>query len=468
MQTIAVLLTCAAIQNPAAPGAGAPAAATAVEPTSILIGNALASDRAYERLRYLSDRIGARLAGSPNLEAAVQWALAEIRRDGLERVRTDPVLVPHWVRGTESARLLNPLPQPLPVLGLGGTVATPAGGITAPVVGVRSMAELPALRERARGAIVLFNCAMPPAAPPFEAYDKVYDCRSDGASAAAKLGAVAVLVRSLTTRSLRTLHTGTLWYEDKVKKIPAASISVEDAELIQRALDRDEQVRVKLELGARQLPEARSANVIAEWRGRERPDEIVLIGAHLDSWDVSPGAQDNGAGVVVAMEVVSLLRQQALRPRRTVRLVLFTNEENGMRGAHDYFRRHGAEHHVAAIELDRGAGRPVGWSVDGSEATLDRARELAHPLRVLGAERVEPGFAGVDLIPLTRAGVAGLELEAEADHYFDIHHSAADTFEKVDRLDLALQAAAAAAMVWQLAEVVDPLPPGVRKKDDQD
>jgi len=457
-----------AVATPSTTPASVPASAPVGQPPAQLVGAALSTDRPYQRLRHLTDHIGPRLAGSVGLETAVKWALAELAADHLESVRADPVAVPHWVRGEERARLLQPMARPLPVLGLGGTIGTPPGGITAPVVGVRSMAELPALGDRARGAIVLFNCAMPPELPPFDAYDKAYDCRSDSASAAAKLGAQAVLVRSLTTRSLQTLHTGTLWYDDKVKQIPATSVTIEDAELIQRALDRGEPVRVQLELGARRLPDARSANVIAEWRGRERPDEIVLIGAHLDSWDVGTGAQDNGSGVVVAMEVVGVLQRQGLRPRRTVRVVLFTNEENGMKGAYDYFKQHGAEHHVAVIEIDRGAGRPTGWSVDGSPGTLARVQELAGPLLSIGADRVEAGFAGVDVIPLTRAGVAGLELEADASHYFDVHHCAADTFEKVDRRDLALQTAAATALVWQLAESVDPLPPGVRKKTDQE
>lgn len=472
MLEVGTLLCCAlalrtATGNNALP-ASAPASAPAVGPVGELIGAALVSERPYERLRYLTDHIGPRLAGSTSLELAVKWAATELTRDGLERVRAEPVAVPHWVRGQESARLLQPMARPLPVLALGGSVGTPAGGITAPVVGVRSMAELPTLGDKARGAIVLFNCAMPPELPPFDAYDKAYDCRSDSASAAARLGALAVLVRSLTTRSLQTIHTGTLWYDEKIPKIPAASISIEDAELIQRALDRGEAVRVQLALGARLLPEAQSANVIAEWRGRERPGEIVLIGAHLDSWDVDPGAQDNGAGVVVALEVASLLREHGLRPRRTVRIVLFTNEENGMRGAKAYFAQHGKELHAAVMEIDRGSGRPTGWAVDGSPEFLARAQQLARPLRTIGADRAEAGFAGVDVIPLTQAGVAGLELEAEASHYFDIHHCAADTFDKVDRTGLALQTAAAAAMIWQLADSAAPLPPGVRKKDDQD
>jgi carboxypeptidase Q len=469
-----LLLACAtgtrAADTPpaAAPPAGDPGPTAALNldsPEARILLAALESDRAYERLGWLSDYVGPRLSGSENLERAIAWAKDLLEADGLENVHLQEVMVPHWVRGEESAEIVAPASRRLHILGLGGSVGTPEDGIEAEVVAVDSFEALDALGEAVAGKIVLVNVPMQDDIDPFDAYDAVFQYRSRAAARAAPHGAVAVLVRSLTTRSLRTPHTGGLSYADGVPKIPAASVAIEDAMRIQRFLDRGETVRVRLVMGAKTLPDAPSANVIAEWRGRERPDEIVLVGAHIDAWDVGDGAHDDGAGVVVAMEAAAILQRLDLRPRRTIRVVLFTNEENGLRGALAYAEAYDPDAHVAAIEMDSGADRPLGFDVEGGDEVVEAVRALAEPLEALGADRIRAGFSGVDLIPLVRVGVPGLGLMPDPQRYFDLHHTAADTFDKIDPKSLREQVAAVTIMAWRLAEAETPLPRGVVAED---
>ena len=278
-----------------------------------IIGAALVSNRAYTRLAYLSDDIGHRLSGSKNLERAIEWALAEMKRDGLDNVRGEKVMVPHWVRGEESLEITAPRPMKLAMLGLGNSVGTPAQGITAEAVVVRNFTELDALGERVRGKIVVYNV-------PFTNYGATVQYRSSGPSRAARYGAVAAIVRSITPISLQSPHTGGLNYDLQQPKIPAAAISIEGAEMLQRMHDRGERTTLRLKMEAKFLPDAESANVIAELRGSEKPDEIVLVAGHYDSWDVGQGAHDDGGGCIIAWEAVRLLKELGLRPRRTIRV----------------------------------------------------------------------------------------------------------------------------------------------------
>jgi len=456
---------------PALPAASAvPSARTLVAPSPPTLGPAvaqyaetarrireasLASDAAFQKLSYLSDRIGARLSGSPALEKAVIWAKDTLIADGHERVAAEPVLVPHWVRGTQSATLLSPVAREIAVLTLGGSVATPPGGVTADLLVVSSFDELEARKAEAKGKIVLFDHPMSPRGNPGVAYGEAIAYRVTGAARAAPLGAVAVLVRSLTTRSLGAPHTGSMrLLEGKAKNIPAACVSVEDAELLHRLAAAGDKPKLHMTLLPQTLPDAQSANVIAEIRGRELPDEIVLIGAHLDSWDVGQGAQDDGAGVVTVMQALTTLRTLGLVPRRTLRAVLFSNEENGKRGAAQYAKAHESElaRHVAAFEMDAGSGTPLGFMTEGEQSYLGEAREYAALLAPIGAGTMIAGYSGEDVQALKSAGVPLFGVMLDLEHYFDVHHSAADTLDKVDPANLQKAVAALATFSFVVAD----------------
>jgi len=468
MQVMLGVVACLVLPAAAARARGADA--RAVVPLDVayravaerIIGAALASDHAYLRLSQLCDDIGPRLAGSPQLARALDWAAAAMREDGLEDVRLQPVMVPHWVRGEERAVMVEPGPRPLHALGLGRSVGTPPGGITADVVVVSSFAELDSLPDsRVSGKIVLYDV-------PFAGYGATVRYRSQGANRAAARGAVAALVRSVTPVSLQTPHTGVMAaYVDSLPRIPAAAVTIEDATMMHRLLARGERVRVRLELGARTLPDTLSANVIGEIRGRERPDEVVVVGGHSDSWDVGAGAMDDGGGCVIGMETLRLIRMLGLRPRRTVRCVLWVNEENGTRGGEAYADSLGAQiaGHVAAIESDGGVERPVGFDVGvhrpGTEqldsvrtaAAAARVREIAPLLAGLGADRIRTGGGGTDIDPLLNRGVPGIGHRTVGEHYFDWHHSPADELDKVDPVELRRNVAALAVLVYVLADM---------------
>jgi carboxypeptidase Q len=421
-----------------------------------LIDAALADDEGYAKLTWLCDRIGPRLAGSAGLESAVKWAADQMRRDGLVNVQTLPVAVPHWVRGRESLRVVGPFERDLPLLGLGDSVGTPPEGITAELVVVGSFDELEQLgRARVAGKIVLYDV-------PFTSYGKTVQYRTSGASRAARLGAVAALVRSVTPTSLRTPHTGQMDYDAGVPRIPAAAVTVEDAMMFHRLATSGATVRVHLTMGAQMLPDAQSANVIGEIPGREKPEEIVLMGGHLDSWDVGQGAHDDGAGVVACMHAAALIRKLGLQPRRTIRVVAFTNEENGTRGAAGYKAWAGdsVSRHFAAIEMDGGAEKPLGFGV--GPKLYDRALEIGKLLERIGAGTIFGGGGGADISPLVRAGVTGISHRTVGTHYFDWHHTPADTLDKVDPQDFRLNVAAMAVMAYCLADLPDDSERGTR------
>jgi carboxypeptidase Q len=323
--------------------------------------------RGWERLAWMADTYGHRLSGSAALESAIDWTLSVMREDGLEAVRREPVMVPRWVRGEERARIVAPINRELHLLGLGGTVGTGKKALRAEVVVTPRLEDVKGLGAAAKGKIVLINQVMPPFDHEHQRthYGTTVTSRSSGASEAARVGAAATLIRSVTARSLQSPHTGSLRYAEGVAKIPAAALSVEDAELLARLAARGP-VTVELSLGAKTLPDALSGNAIGELRGRELPEEVVVIGGHIDSWDVGDGSSDDGSGCLMAMEAVRLLLKAGLRPRRTIRVVLFTNEENGLRGGIAYHAAHKAERHVAAIEADVGS-----W---GAAGVRDRGR----------------------------------------------------------------------------------------------
>jgi len=411
-------------------------------------------------LAELTDGVGARLAGSPGAEAAVRWAADWFRGQGIP-VRVEPVAVTHWIRGEERAEVVpskGARPQPLAVTALGMSAPTPPGGIAAAVVEVRSLEELAALGAKVKGQIVLFQHDMKDAA----GYGKFAGLRMRGPAAAARQGAAAALVRSLSTATMRLPHTGTTLFPPGEAAIPAAAIAVEDAELLHRLLGRGP-VTVRLVLGGHLAdpPLAPSANVVAEIRGGEKPEEVVVIGAHLDSWDLGTGAIDDGAGVAMVLDAMRIAASMPRPPRRTLRAVLFTNEENGAEGAVAYHESSLAAGtlHVAAMEADAGAGRPTGVEATVGQGGMDAVRAMAAPLAALGASDVRTGGGGVDISPLAYAGVPLLSVAQEASRYFDWHHSAADTFDKVDPRALAEASAAFAWMAWALADSPVLLPP---------
>jgi carboxypeptidase Q len=421
-----------------------------------IIAAATRDGAAYRRLAELTDRFGHRFSGSESLERAIDWVLDEMRRDSLQNVRGEPVTVPRWVRGSESAELIAPVRRPLPMLGLGGSIATPDGGITAEVLVVSTFDELQRRAAEAKGRIVLFDA-------PFTTYGRTVQYRRDGAVAAARVGAVASLIRSITPYSMRTPHTGNMAYDSLVPRIPHAAITVEDAMLLHRLQDRGERPVVRLEMGAQTLPPAQSRNVVAELVGRDRPDEIVVLGGHIDSWDVGTGAMDDAGGVVAAWEAVRLLKRLGLRPRRTLRVVGWTNEENGLAGGNAYRDAHqdALDRHVLAIESDAGVFAPRGFGFTGSDSALRIIRWIGSLLEPIGANTITAGGGGADIGPIMARGVPGMGLVVDGTRYFWYHHSDADTVDKLDPAELARCVATLAVMAYVVAELDQPLPRGV-------
>jgi carboxypeptidase Q len=422
------------------------------DPARRLIEEAASTRLAWERLAELGDSFGHRLSGSESLTAAIRWAAGLMRTDGLENVRLDPVKVPHWVRGAESAQIVAPGAHSLAMLGLGNSVGTPPGGVEADLLVVRSFHELEAAADPVKGRIVLFNA-------PFTTYSDTVQYRADGPSRAAARGAVAALVRSVGPPGLRTPHTGALRYAEEHPKIPAAAISTEDADRLQRMQDRGTRVRVRLSMEAKFLPDADSFNVIGEIRGRERPEEVVVVSGHIDSWDVGTGASDDGGGCVVSWEALRLMKKLGLRPRRTVRVVLFTNEENGLRGGLAYRDTYRDElaNHVLMLESDSGVFSPSGFGFSGSDHARRLVREVATLLEGIGAGTITASGGGADIGPSVQAAnIPAMSLNVEG-NYFLIHHTAADTVDKIDPRDMSRAAAAIAVMAYVVAEMPDRL-----------
>ncbi len=428
---------------------------------------ALSSDYAWQQLAHLTENIGPRPAGSPQAQAASEYVAAEMRKLGLE-AHLEPAQVSHWVRGMESAELVEfpgqarGTTQRIVLTALSGSSATPAEGITADVIVVHNFDELSAFgREKVAGKIVLFNVPYDKkkaaAGYAFEAYGEAVVYRGRGGRAVAELGGAASLIRSVGNAEYRLPHTGFSY----PAPVPAGALAVEDADLIEH-LAAQGRVRMHLTLTPQTFPDTTGYNVIADLKGSEHPEQIVVVSGHLDSWDLGRGAIDDGAGVAIAMSAAELLQRLHLRPKRTLRVIAWMDEENGGGGHEAYARTHAAENanHVAAIESDAGAGHPLGFSVKMSPAAVATLRPILDVLQPVGATvlRVTSVSPGSDIEPLVDSGVPGIGIIQDARKYFDYHHSAADTLDKVDPQQLRENAAAMAVMGYALAAMPDPLP----------
>jgi hypothetical protein len=418
-----------------------------------LIDAALADTEGYNRLTYLCYRIGPRLSGSPGLEKAIAWSVEQMKAAGLSNVRTIPAKVPHWVRGRESARMVVPYETPLHMLGLGMSVGTDGGGLTAEVVTVNTFDDLAKLgREKIQGKIVLYN-------EEYRGYGPTRVYRATGASRAAAFGAVAALVRSATPLAIQIPHTGEMSYDDAQPKIPGAAVSPEDAMMIDWLTKNGVPVKVHLEMEARTLPDADSFDVIGEIPGREHPEEVVVMGGHIDSWDIGQGAQDDGASIIACLQAVALMKKLGLQPRRTIRVAFWVNEENGGRGGVAYrdFIGDKIGNQVAAIEMDGGAEAPRGFGASVDAASMELLQQIAKLLDRVEAGEITMGGGGSDIGPLMRDGVPGLGERTTGAHYFDWHHTEADTLDKVNPEDFRKNVAALAVMGYVLADMPERL-----------
>jgi carboxypeptidase Q len=415
---------------------------------------AASSDRTgWERLAYMVDTFGPRISGSVDLENALDWILAQMAADGLNGVQGQPVMVPNWVRGEESLEMIQPRPRSLPMLALGGSVGTPPEGIRGEVIVVGSFEELEARAAEARGRIVLFDV-------PFTVYGETVMYRRDGASAAARAGAIASLLRSVGPFGIQSPHTGSMRYDEGVTRIPHAAVTGEDASMMRRMHERGQRIEVHLRMEARTMPDAPSRNVMAEVRGSEYPHEVVVLGGHIDSWDVGQGAMDDGGGSVAAWEAVRLMKALGLRPRRTVRVVLWTAEENGQSGGRAYRDSLGTavDDHVLAMESDGGVFKPLGFGFTGSDEAYDIVREVGRLLGPIEAGEITRGGGGADIRPLMDEGVPGMGLRVEPTEYFWYHHTDGDTLDKLDPDEFAQCVAAMAVMAYVVADLPERLP----------
>lgn len=432
---------------------------------------ALEDDYAYRQAAHLTDNIGPRLAGSPQAAAAVEYVAAELRKLGLD-VTLEPVSVPNWIRGEERAALISypgqapGTQQKIVVTALASVDnATPSEGITAEIVVVNNFAELAAMpREKVAGKIVVFNerfdHQMAAAGFGLAAYGQAVAYREDGREAAAKQGAAAALVRSAGGAEFRLPHTGETGYNPKLPSIPAAAVAGEDAELMAR-LAAQGPVRLHLVLTPKLLPNVVSYNVVADLKGSEHPEQVVIVSGHLDSWDLGAGAIDDAAGVAVSMEAAQLLKQLHLQPKRTIRIVAWMAEEVGIFGGKAYAKQHANDvaNHFAAIETDLGAGHPVGINVGGDETVLKLLQPVADVLSTSGAALLRSSDeTGADIIPLKVAGVPTFSPIQDARTYFDYHHTAADTLDKIDPRELRENAAEVAVLAYALATMDAELP----------
>lgn len=411
------------------------------------ITTATNSNFAFDRLGKLCDQFGPRLSGSTNLELAIDWVLAEMKKDGLQNVRGEEVNVIHWVRGEESVEMIAPRHQAMEMLSMGGSPGTPPEGITAEVLVVRNFDDLTKRGAEAKGKIVVFNQA-------FTTYDQTVRIRQRGAMEAAKHGAVASLIRSVTPHSLNTPHTGNVRYTNSLPQLPQAALTVEDAEMLQRLQDRGEKIVLKIKMNAQILPEAKSRNVVAEIVGSEKPEEIVIVSGHIDSWDVGTGAMDDAGGCLAAWEAVRLMKELNLRPRRTVRVVLWTNEENGIAGAKAYRDLHKAamDKHILAIESDEGVFNPTGFAFAGSPSGLAAVHAISTLLKPVGATQVTTDAGGADVSKLQEMGVPIMDLRVDPTKYFWYHHTAADTMDKLDAGEFNRCVAAMTIMSYLVAD----------------
>ncbi len=421
---------------------------------SELIHKSIENDTGYfQKLSTLCDKFGHRFSGSQSLENAIDWIVEKMKAERFDNVHTENVPVPKWVRGVESASIIEPRVKKIQILGLGGSVPTPAEGIRAELIVVQSFKDLQLKANAVKGKIVLFNFA-------FTTYGETMQYRLRGAIEAAKLGAVASLVRSVTPVSLNTPHTGNMLYADDVPKIPHAAITVEDSMLLDRFQARGEKLVMELKMDSQNFPDSVSRNIIAELKGWEKPEEIVLISGHIDSWDVGQGAMDDAGGSTAAWSALHIIKRLGLRPRRTIRVVLFTNEENGGNGGYEYAKIHKDEipNHVLAIESDNGVFKPSGFGFSGNGNSLAIMKSIGKLLEPMEAGTITNNNGGMaDITPLVQAGVLGAGLHVNMSKYFWYHHTEADTMDKLNNKDFNLCIGAMAVLSYVIADMPDRL-----------
>jgi carboxypeptidase Q len=421
-----------------------------------IYNEALAKGKSYEMLRELCVNIGPRLSGSLGAAAAVEWSRHKMEDLGLDSVWLQPVMVPHWVRGVqEIGRIINSKKigtKEVAITSLGGSIGTGPAGISASVVEVKNFDELKQLGTKAvQGKIVFFNRAMDPTKlNTFAAYGGAVDQRGNGAIEAAKLGAVAMIVRSMGSGIEEYPHTGGMRYITNLKLIPAVAISTKHAELLSKLLKDEKDLQFYIETHCEILDDAPSFNVVGEIRGGEYKDEIILVGGHLDSWDLAQGAHDDGAGCVQSLEVLRLFNAMGYKPKRTIRAVMFMNEENGLRGGTKYaeLAQKNKENHIVAIESDRGGFTPRGFTMTTSDAIRQKIKSWKPLLEPYGLTDFDQEGGGADIGPLSKQGVPVLEFLPDSQRYFSYHHTPEDTIDKVDKRELELGSASMAALVY--------------------
>lgn len=422
-----------------------------------IYNNSLINGKSYAWLDYLSNEIGGRLSGSVNAEKAVQWTKSELEQIGLDKVWLQPVLVPKWDRGPKETAFFETesgLSKSLNICALGGSVATPETGIKARVIEVAGIDDLKALgRIAVEGKIVFFNRPMDPTKIlTFESYGGCVDQRYSGAMEAGKLGAAGVIVRSMNLRLDDLPHTGAMSYGDIPvdQRIPSAAISTNDAELLSIELKKDKNLQLSFKQNCKQYDDVTSYNVLGEITGSEFPKEIMIVGGHLDSWDLGDGSHDDGAGCVQSMDVLRLLKKSGIKPKRTIRVVLFMNEENGLRGGMAYAEvaKENGENHIFALESDSGGFTPRGFTLDCSDADFEQILSWQSLFKPYLIHYFEKGYAGADIGPLKSDRLVLAGLKPDSQRYFDHHHASNDTFDAVNKRELELGAATMTALVY--------------------
>ena len=417
-----------------------------------IIAEAMSDSTAFNRLSYLCDTFGPRLSGSKNLEDAIDWIIREMKYDGLQNVVGERVRVPVWLRGKESVTLLRPFEKEIEILGVGGSIGTPKSGITSDVIVVRDFSELEQKKNQIKGKVVLFNVD-------YSNYGDVLKYRYSGASEAAKYGARGSLLRSITPWSVHTPNTGLLAYNNGLKKIPYASLTVEDAMMMQRLYDRGQKMTIKMQMSSKLVSDRWSRNIIAELRGSTYPDEIVLLGGHIDSWDVGQGAHDDAGGCLASWEAVRLIKKLNFKPKRTIRCVLWTNEENGGRGSMAYRDMHLDEldKHIVTIVSDMGVFAPEGFAFSGSAKAKKVIEKISVLMKPINANKLIENGKTSDVLILNGEGIPSLSLFVDNPKYFLYQHSSADTFDKVDFHEFNKCVSALSIMAYVIADLNSPL-----------
>ena len=419
------------------------------------VRSALTERKGYHLLKELSD-IGPRLSGSDNSIKAIMWAKKKMEEAGFDNVWLQPVMVPHWVRGkVEQAEIVKSKllrNRKLNIATLGGSIGTDKNGITAEVLEVKNFDELRALGDKAKGKIIFMSRPLDPGIiQTFHGYGGAVDQRVFGAIEAAKLGAVGVMIRSITTKFDNVPHTGVMIYNDTIPKIPSVALGYQDADFVSDALKKDPHLQVKITLDCKTLPDAQSYNLIGELKGSEFSDQVIVIGGHSDSWDKGVGANDDGAGIIQSMEVLDLFKRLGIKPKRTIRCVFFINEENGSRGGNKYseYANSSPEKHIAAIESDEGSGSPRGFTFDSDSLTIEKVKGWMPVLRRSGIDWIEKGGSGVDVGHIENAK-ARIGYVPDPQRYFDYHHSDNDQFSIIHPREFELGSAAIATLVYMI------------------